>query len=276
MHDQIFAFDIETIPDTDAVPALTGVDDPNIAARRRALEQYHLDITDGRNGFPRQCFHRVVAISFLRARILRDGPYEAYQIEEIRSGGTAQSDEKELVKGFFHYCGRHLPRLVSFNGRGFDLPVLKYRAMKHGIAAEWLHKGVNKWENYTQRYAKDWHCDLLEVLSDYGASARLRLNEVCTSFDLPGKTDTEGGDVMDLFDAGQIQDIRDYCETDVLNTFLVYLRYALHSGITDADGYNHSRLLLLSEIEERAADNEAYKGFLDAWRKASGGTFSAF
>ncbi|WP_259782034.1 3'-5' exonuclease [Aestuariispira ectoiniformans] len=276
MLDQIFVFDIETIPDTDAVPLLTGVTDEDIPTRRKALEDYHLEVTAGRNAFPRQCFHRVVAISFLRASILRDGPYEAYQIEEIRSGGTEESDEQELIKGFFHYCGRHLPRLVSFNGRGFDMPVLKYRAMKYGISGEWLHKGANKWENYQQRYAKDWHCDLLEVLSDYGASARLKLNEVCAAWGLPGKTGTDGGDVMELFDAGKIKDIRDYCETDVLNTFLVYLRYALHAGITDVDGYNHSRLLLLGEIEERAAETPAYQNFLKAWQDASGGTMSAF
>lgn len=275
MHDQLFVFDIETVPDTDAVPALTGFDDPDIGARREELERYHLEVTSGRNGFPRQCFHRVVAISFLRASIHRDGPYEAYQLEELRSGGTEASDERDLIEGFFRYCGRHLPRLVSFNGRGFDIPVLKYRAMKYGISGEWLHKGANKWENYSQRYAKDWHCDLLEVLSDYGASARLKLNEVCASWGLPGKTGTDGGDVMGLYDAGSNKDIRDYCETDVANTFLVYLRYALHAGVTDRDGYNHSRILLLSHVEAMAEENEAYQAFLDAWRESSGGTFSA-
>ena len=275
MLDQIFVFDIETVPDTDAVPNLTGFSDPDINARREELERYHLEITGGKNSFPRQCFHKVVAISFLRARILRDGGYESYQIQEIRSGGSLASDEEELVKGFFQYCGRHLPRLISYNGRGFDLPVLKYRAMKYGISGEWLHKGVNKWENYTQRYAKDWHCDLIEVLSDYGASAKARLNEICASVGLPGKTGTDGGDVMALYDAGNVQEIRDYCETDVLNTFLLYLRYALHAGITDFDGYNHSRLLLLGDVEERAEENDAYKAFLEAWREASDGNFSA-
>ncbi|MTI10608.1 3'-5' exonuclease [Curvivirga aplysinae] len=275
MLDQIFVFDIETIPDTDAVPNLTGLDNKDIDMRRKSLEDYHLNITDGRNAFPRQCFHKVVAISFLRARILRDGDYETYQIEEIRSGGNEHSDEEELIRGFFQYCGKHVPRLISFNGRGFDLPVLKYRAMKYGISAEWLHKVGDKWNNYNQRYSKAWHCDLLEQLSDYGASARLRLNEVCAAFNLPGKTGVDGGDVMELYDQGKIQEIRDYCETDVINTFLVYLRYALHTGVTDADGYNHARILLQSELEERSDKNMAYKEFLEAWRKSSQGNFSA-
>lgn len=276
MLDQLFVFDIETIPDSDAVPNLTGLEDTDLAARREALDDYHLKVTDGRNAFPRQCFHRVVAISFLRATILRDGDYETYQIEEIRSGGNENSDEEELIRGFFQYCGKHLPRLVSFNGRGFDLPVLKYRAMKYGISGEWLHKTGDKWNNYSQRYSKGWHCDLLEQLSDYGASARLRLNEVCASFDLPGKTGVDGGDVMGMFDEGKIREIRDYCETDVINTFLVYLRYALHTGISDLDGYNHARNLLQNELEERSEDNQAYSEFLQAWEHASNGSFSVF
>ncbi|MDX1737216.1 MAG: 3'-5' exonuclease, partial [Alphaproteobacteria bacterium] len=234
-----------------------------------------LKVTDGRNAFPRQCFHKVVAISFLRARIYRDSGYETYHLEEIRSGGQEHSEEADLIKGFFQYGAKYLPRLVSFNGRGFDLPVLKYRAMKHGISGEWLFKAGDKWNNYSQRYSREWHCDLLEQLSDYGASSRLKLNEVCAAFDLPGKSGVDGSDVMGLYDQGNIKAIRDYCETDVINTFLVYLRYALHAGICDVDGYNHARLLLLGELEERAAINPAYAEFLEAWRKSSNGFFSA-
>ena len=76
-------------------------------------------------------------------------------------------------------------------------------------------------------------------------------------------------------DGGQQKEIRDYCETDVANTFLVYLRYALHAGVTDRDGYNHSRILLLSHVEAMAENNAAYQLFLEAWRESSGGTFSA-
>ena len=72
-HQNLFVFDIETMPDTDAVPSLTGFDDPDVAARRQELERYHLEKTGGKNPFPRQPFHKVVAISFLEAEIERDG-----------------------------------------------------------------------------------------------------------------------------------------------------------------------------------------------------------
>ena len=133
-HQNLFVFDIETMLDTDAVPSLTEFDDPDVAARRQELERYHLEKTGGKNPFPRQPFQKVVAISFLEAEIERDGNQEAYLLRELRSGGEAGFDEKKLLQGFFGYFERLKPRLVSFNGRGFDLPVLKYRAMMHGVS----------------------------------------------------------------------------------------------------------------------------------------------
>ena len=115
----------------------------------------------------------MVTISFLKAEVERDGNQEAYLLRELRSGGEAGFDEKKLLQGFFGYFERLKPRLVSFNGRGFDLPVLKYRAMVHGVSVSWLYGAGDKWNSYQNRYSTDWHCDLLDVLSDYGTSARV-------------------------------------------------------------------------------------------------------
>lgn len=272
-HQSLFVFDIETVPDTDSVRNLTGFDGPDVGARRAELERYHLDITDGRNAFPRQPFHRIVAISFLEAEIDRDGRIEAYLMRDLRSGGEAGFDEAKLVQGFFQYCERLRPRLVSFNGRGFDLPVLKYRAMVHGITASWLHQADNKWENYQSRYASDWHCDLMEVLSDYGASARVKLNEVCSVMGFPGKFGVDGADVAGMADAGRVQDIRNYCETDVLNTYLVYLRLQLHRGSISRDGYNSAVADIITFIEAEQGTRRYLGEFLAAWGAASNDTF---
>ena len=99
-HQSLFIFDIETIPDTSAVANLTGSDTRDVAKLREELEAYHLEITDGRNGFPRQPFHKVVAISFLEAEIHRDGRKESFEIKELRSGGKEDATEKELLEGF--------------------------------------------------------------------------------------------------------------------------------------------------------------------------------
>lgn len=268
----LFVFDIETIPDTDAVPALTGETDPDIDMRRAALEAYHLEITGGKNAFPRQPFHKIVAISFLEAEIDREDG-EVYLLRELRSGGEENFDEKRLVQGFFQHFQRLRPRLVSFNGRGFDLPVLKYRAMVHGIQAPLLHDTTNKWENYGARYATDWHCDLAEVLSDFGASARIKMNEVCAALGLPGKVGIDGGDVTTLFDAGRLSDIRDYCETDVLNTYLLYLRRQLVAGATSRPAYNRSVADVIALIEAEGETRPHLRQFLDAWGEACGNRF---
>ncbi len=273
-HRSLLVFDIETVPDADAVPRLCGVDDPDVQARRAALEAYHLEITDGRNPFPRQPFHRVVAIAFLLAEIDRDGEREAYYLNELRAGGDESSSEAELVAGFFQFLERHKPRLVSFNGRGFDLPVLKYRAMVHGVAAPFLYDSGDKWNSYVQRYSNDWHCDLQDVLSDYGASARCRLNEICAALGFPGKLDTDGAQVSELWDAGAIKAIRDYCETDVLNTYLVYLRHMLHRGTVSKDDYNRAVADLVSLIENTMDGRPHLGEFLAAWGEASGSRFA--
>ena len=225
-HKSLFVFDIETVPDGDAVANLTGFEGKDLAEQRSELERYHLDATGGQNPFPRQPFHRVVAVSFLAAEIESSGRGEVYYLKELRSGGNPDSPEADLVKGFFQYIDKNYPRLVTYNGRTFDLPVLRHRAMVHGITARGFHNVDNKWENYGSRYALDWHCDLQEALTDFGAASRaLKLNEVCAVLGFPGKFGVDGSQVAPMFDEGRIEEIRDYCETDVLNTYLVYLRY---------------------------------------------------
>jgi len=272
-HQNLFVFDIETVPDTDAAFNLTGETSPDTDLRRKAIEDYHLDITDGKNSFPRQPFHKVVAISFLEAEIERDSGQEGYVLKDLRSGGEAGFDEKQLLQGFFTYVERIRPRLVSFNGRSFDLPVLKYRAMVHGISAPWLHKSGDKWNSYSYRFATDWHCDLLEVLSDFGASARVKLNEVCAAFGIPGKFGVDGSKVAEMMDAGQIDEIRHYCETDVLNTYLVYLRYQLHTGTLSKTSYNAAVADVISFIDAEKENRPYLNDFMNAWGEASDNKF---
>ncbi|MDB2415012.1 3'-5' exonuclease [Rickettsiales bacterium] len=267
-HNKLFVFDIETVPDTQAVRNLTGCDSQDISVLRMELEKYHLNITDGKNPFPRQPFHKVVAISFLEADIMRNGSEESYSLTELRSGGNENSTEKELLEGFFQYVGRITPRLVSYNGRTFDLPVLKYRAMAHGIQAPWLYKTGDKWNSYTSRYSLDWHCDLLEALSDFGASARCKLNEICSILGLPGKVGVDGSQVTELFDKKKIKEIRDYCETDVLNTYLVYLRYMHHIGTLSTDNYMGCVEDVASLVKMQASDKAHMQEFVDEWEVA--------
>lgn len=272
-HQTLFVFDIETIPDTEAAYNLTGTMEHDEQKLRQELEAYHLEITDGKNSFLRQPFHKVVAISFLEADIERHDERENFVLKELRSGGKENATEKELLEGFFNYLSRSRARLVSFNGRTFDLPVLKYRAMKYGISAPWLYNSGDKWNSYSSRYSLDWHCDLLEALSDFGGSARIKLNEVCSIMGFPGKFGVDGGKVSDMYDAGQIKEIRDYCETDVLNTYLVYLRYMQHRGEISKDSYNRSIGEVLSFLDSEKEKRPYLEEFFMAWDDACGSKF---
>jgi 3'-5' exonuclease len=273
-HQTLFVFDIETIYDTEAAKALTGSHEVGEPELRKALEDYHLAITDGNNSFPRQPFHKVVAISFLEADIIREGKTERYELKELRTGGKENASEKELLEGFFQYLAKLKPRFVSYNGRTFDLPVLKYRAMVHGISAPWLYQSGDKWNSYTSRYSLDWHCDLLDALSDFGASARCKLNEICAVFGFPGKLGVDGSMVSTLYDEGRIKEIRDYCETDVLNTYLVYLRYMYHRGDLVQASYNQAVGDILALVKEGQLERPHLGEFFYAWEDACAGKFT--
>ena len=266
MLSSLLVFDIETIPDVQICEPLTGVKTDNIQEQRDELEKYHLKVTEGRNPFLRQPFHKIVAISFLYASLSRDGRYESYSLNEVRSGGSSESTEADLVKGFINLISKNKPRLISFNGRAFDLPVIKYRAMLHGIQAEYFHRSGDKWSNYSQRYSLEWHCDLLEALSDYGVSARVKMNEVCATFKLPGKIGVDGSQVVSLYDDGRLNDIRNYCEIDVLNTYLIYLRFMLHQGYIEIDQYNYNIRELIQYLKQQNKNH--FDAFYLEWASA--------
>ncbi len=267
MRRDTLVFDIETVPDADAARRLLGEPALGDIEARDALSAYFLEKTEGRNDFPRQPFHQVAAISY--AHLIHE-PGESgpeLVIRRIASGGTEASSEAELLEGFFGLIGQRAPRLVSFNGRGFDVPVLKYRAMVHQLACpRWFSEG-DKWNNYDARYSQQYHLDLLEVLSDFGASARCSMHEVASAFAIPGKLDTAGDDVRALFEAGQIGAIRDYCETDVCSTLLLYLRWQLFSGALGESAHARAILGIRNYLEAEAETRPHLGEFLQAWEQ---------
>jgi predicted PolB exonuclease-like 3'-5' exonuclease len=146
--------------------------------------------------------------------------------------------------------------------------------MAYGIPSKFLHNSGDKWDSYTSRYSSDWHCDLLEVLSGYGASARCKLNEVCAIMGFPGKFGVDGSKVASMIDQGRVQEVRDYCETDVLNTYLVYLRYQMHTGNLSVESYNRCIADVISLIETTKVEQPNRGEFLKAWGNACGNEFT--
>jgi predicted PolB exonuclease-like 3'-5' exonuclease len=190
--------------------------------------------------FPKLLHHQVIAVAWLSASYIADGDTSRFEIDGANCCGEVGSSEKELISELFDFIEGVQPRLVTFNGRGFDLPVLRYRALQYGISAPWYSKGATKWENYDQRFRPEWHCDLMDVLSGYGASKAAKLGEMCDLLGIPCKSEFDGSDVMGRYRAGQIQEIRDYAVSDVMATHALFLKYALFRGEISPEGYAKS------------------------------------
>ncbi len=214
-------FDIETVPDAELGRRLGFAgDDFEVGAQMLAARE----VETGSSFLPLEQ-HRVVAISTL----LRSGG----QVQ-VWSLGAVDSPEDDLVRRFFGGIDKLVPTLVSWNGSGFDLPVLHYRMLRHGIASPtYWDTGERdrdfKWNNYLNRFHMR-HVDLMDVLAAYQGRGRASLEHVSLLLGLPGKLGMDGGQVFESWKAGRLAEIRAYCETDVLNTYLVWLRFELARG----------------------------------------------
>jgi len=139
--------------------------------------------------------------------------------------------------------------------------------MAHGLSCPRWFKEGDKWNNYESRYSHDYHCDLLELLSDFGASARCSMDEVAAVFNVPGKLDTAGDNVREMFEGGQIDAIRDYCETDVLSTMLIFLRHQLFSGALSEGAYARTILGVRNYLEAESESRSHLTEYLYAWNQ---------
>ncbi len=250
-------FDIETIPDVELGRAVYGTGDLSDADVAK-LMRFRNKQSRGTDFLPHPQ-HRIVAISV----VLRSA-------DELHvfSIGDAGSGEEELIRRFFDGLERYVPELVSWNGSGFDLPVLHYRAMRHFITAEkyWDVGEVDRdfrFNNYLGRF--HWrHIDLMDVIAGYQPGARSSLDQVALLLGFPGKLGMSGSMVWDKYQEGLIEEIRNYCETDVLNTYLVYLRFQLMRGVLDRKRYDAEVLRLREKLAgEQAAHLQE---FLSAWK----------
>jgi len=256
MQQHLLVFDIETVIDADAARQFLQSPHLDDTQARQKLRKFYLEKTNGRNDFARQPFHQVVAISY--AHLCREE--SELVLKCVATGGQVDSSEKDLIHGFFQFIEQHHPQIVSYNGRGFDMPVLKYRAMKHQLSCPtWFIK------RYDYRYDQKQHVDLLEVFSDFGASARCSLEEIATCFDIPGKLDTSGSDVEGLFESHQIQHIRQYCEYDVLSTLLLFLRWQLFNGQISYEIFSRTSLAIRNYLLHEVSQRPYLQQFLNAW-----------
>jgi predicted PolB exonuclease-like 3'-5' exonuclease len=250
-------FDLETIPDVAGIRRIhdlpDSVDDDGVVdwftQQRRA--------TSGSDFAPLH-LQQVVAIGCA----LRDD-----NGLRVWSVGDVTDTEPELIRRFFDGIERFTPQLVSWNGSGFDLPVLHHRALIHGVpAARYWDWGDNdrefKYNNYLGRYHTR-HLDVMDVLACYQPRASAALDATARLCGFPGKLGMDGGNVAAAVREGRLAEVRAYCETDVMNTYLVFQRFRLMRGELDAGAYAGE----ISLVRERLSSLDAphWRAFVAAW-----------
>lgn len=159
------------------------------------------------------------------------------------------------------------PTLVSFNGRGFDVPLLELAAFRYGLSLPgWFLPGGKPAEQSRNRYNITSHLDLCEMLTNFG-STRFNggLNLVANLLGKPGKMDVQGDMVQDLFDAGKLAEINDYCRCDVLDTYFVFLRTRVLVGQLSLETEQQIVGETKAWLEQKADQVTAYRQYLDRW-----------
>jgi len=254
----VLAFDIETVPDIEGLrrlkPQWAEFSEREIASLAFAERR---ERTGGSDFLPLHQ-HRVVAIG---CAFRDDSGFR------VRCLGSAEDSESKLVGDFFRLIDRYTPQLVSWNGGGFDLPVLHYRAMVHGVvAARYWESGDEdrefRYNNYLSRYHAR-HTDLMDVLAMYQARASAPLDDLAKLCGFAGKLGMGGDKVWDAYCDGGIADIRQYCETDAVNTYLLYCRFDKMRGLLREKAYCEEMDLVRSTLAQFNAPH--WDQFLAAW-----------
>ena len=252
----LLVFNIETIPDIDGCRRLYnlhGLTDDDVA---RAV--FHKRRQQANTDFLPHHLHKIVVIS----AVLRSG--DQFRVWSL---GDSQSDEADLLQRFYSGIERYTPDLVSWNGRGFDLPVIQYRSLLYPVNAEhYWEIGKNNTEfrhnNYLSRY-HERHIDLMDVLAAYSPQASAPLGEVAGLCGFPGNLSMDGTKVWENYLAGKLGEIRDYSEAEVLNTYLVYLNYERNRGNLEQNQYQQECQSVRDTL--RASDQIHLQAYEKAW-----------
>ena len=251
----ILAFDIETIPDCAGIRRIHDLpgDLPDHEVAEVAFQKRR--VQSGGSDFLPPHLHRVVVISCV---LRNDDGLRVFSL------GEPQDTEAAAIQRFFDGMEKYVPQLVSWNGRSFDLPVLVSRGMINAVRAAcfWETGGEAKFNNYVNRF-HDRHVDLMDVLSIYGGRGS-PLDELARLAGFPGKLGVGGGAMWDSYRAGRLEAIRNYCEADTLNTYLLYLRFQMMRCAYTRERYESECQLVRSTLERRPEPH--WQEFLSLWQ----------
>jgi len=234
MGSYVLVWDLETVPDLPCVARVNGLAEGDNDGARAALG----------DKFPKLPFHQIACIGALVAERING----FWNVRSLGAPHIGDRSEPELLQSFVDRIETFKPQMVTFNGSSFDLPVLRYRAMINRLSAPGL-----ECRRYWYRYSDDC-LDLCDALASYGPGAKIGLHELCRVLGFPGKPDgMNGGEVDRYVQEGRIAEVAAYCETDVVNTYRVWLVYELFRGTLSRPEFDASETNLLEFIRERVS-----------------------
>ena len=253
-------FDIETVGDGDLIRR---VKYPDIdLSPAEAIIRFQADLLEqtGRDVLPPSF---TLPVSAAVAKVGSD-----YQLLDLTVLDAPEFRPEQITRRFWqgwtHY---ERPCFVTFNGRGYDVPVMELAAFRYGISLPaWFNVESRTYEQSRNRYNIARHIDLCDLISNFGA-IRLNggLNLMASLIDKPGKSGVDGSQVQQMYFDGQLQEINDYCRCDVLDTYFVFLRSRVLLGQLTLEEEQDLMQLTRMFLEDQADDHPAYRHYLQQW-----------
>ena len=253
-------FDIETVGDGDLIRR---VKYPDIdLSPAEAIIRFQADLLEqtGRDVLPPSF---TLPVSAAVAKVGAD-----YQLLDLTVLDAPEFRPEQITRRFWqgwtHY---ERPCFVTFNGRGYDVPVMELAAFRYGISLPaWFNVESRTYEQSRNRYNIARHIDLCDLISNFGA-IRLNggLNLMASLIDKPGKSGVDGSQVQQMYFDGQLQEINDYCRCDVLDTYFVFLRSRVLLGQLTLEEEQDLMQLTRMFLEDQADDHPAYRHYLQQW-----------
>jgi 3'-5' exonuclease len=253
-------FDIETVGDGDLIQKVRYPYEnltPREAVtkyRRQLMEETGKDVLPGTFVLP---------VSVAIAKVAAD-----YRLTELTVLDAPAFRPQEIVRRFWqgwqHY---DRPTLVTFNGRGYDVPIMELAAYRYGLSVPaWFNVDSKSFEQSRNRYNHEAHLDLQDLLTNFGAFRMSGgLNLLASLINKPGKSGIDGSQVQDMYWNGQVEQINDYCRCDVLDTYFVFLRSRVLIGRLTLQEEATLTQMTREMLEEQAENHAAYKHYLATW-----------
>ena len=272
IHDRVWFFDLEWVPDVDAAKIL--LDLPDDIAEADAFEALwrHAGATPEKpRPFLKYLYSRIVSIAFLTRYSFYDGPDKRieFKLHSLPSlpASKETADEGKIICDFLDALGRRKPQLVGYNSQESDVQVLVQRGIINQISAPMFCRRPEKnWdpEDYFKRWENEFHLDLLKLFSNGAMTPRL--NDMAKLCGFPGKIDVNGEQVADLWLEGELDKIVEYNQIDALNTYLIWLRVVYFCGKMNEQQYDTEIAAFREFLATEAASGKAHVGqFLDKW-----------